>query len=974
MTRLRSRALANQFHALFGGGTLSGLGEGELLDRFIAARDESAFAELVARHGPMVLAVCRRLLHDPTDVDDAFQATFLVLIRKASGLRDQNALAPWLYGVAHRVARHARAANAHRRARAARLSDQRCKSLGTTVASDPADELARRETRTLIETEILRLPPKQQAAAVLCLVQGMTHEAAAQALGWPLGTLKTRVADARETLSRRLTRRGVAPSVLAALTRLDAIGLDLPAELAGRTIDAALRTLAGNGPIAGAAAALARRAARGMIVARVVVMSLGLACALVAAAASLVERQTAPTPTGIALAKQDNAPPKAVRKLDRYGDPLPDGAVVRLGTTRYRQDSPIYRIAYTPDGGHFVTDGRDSILRVWDTATGRIIRRIDSNVGAMLDFAITSRGHRVMVLGTTLERGRGFVYHVTMTEIATGRPVDAGSWNVDGAGMFIVGLCPDRQIVAIGLEKEGVKLLDAWTGAETGRFATGGLTADRIAFSRDGRRLAVESSDHKGSSSRYELRLFDVDRKEELGAYPLRLPNQCDPTFSPNGSTVAVTTLTNVEIFGAARTDRISLPESLDSTVCYTSDGRGFVGLASLLHGRIAVFDLAARRQTASFNTDVKFDDEIALAPDGRMLLTSSNGLVLHAWDLGTRQDRFATADAHTGLVTSVLVSPDGKTAVTGGKDETIRLWDLATGRPLRVLKLSGHADAVAISPGGRWLAAATAMYHSVFFWDLKHEGNPMVLATSTDLLRSEPLTLHFKDDDNVLLIDDVEGLHEIVVKERQVRPGIKFDLPKPDFEPPGPRKKRLRGAAVLPGGKRVAVNQFLGRLMIADRTTGKPLIDLGHGQRVIPSPDGRLLAISDRRDEDYDRLVREDRHMGQTAGVTPEPSGEAIRLVDTASGKEQHAMRVEGSEVWAMAFSPDGKTLAATAGWESGQIHLYDVATGKETRTIEGPPFRSPALAFTPGGSRLVTGMADGSVLVWDLRANLGR
>lgn len=79
--------------------------------------------------------------------------------------------------------------------------------------------------------------------------------------------------------------------------------------------------------------------------------------------------------------------------------------------------------------------------------------------------------------------------------------------------------------------------------------------------------------------------------------------------------------------------------------------------------------------------------------------------------------------------------------------------------------------------------------------------------------------------------------------------------------------------------------------------------------------------------------------------------------------------MRVEGREVWAMAFSPDGKTLAATSGWESGRIHLYNVATGKETRTINGPAFRSPALAFTPDGSRLVTGMADGSVLVWDLR-----
>ncbi len=117
MTMLRSRSLATQFRALFTGGTLSGLGEGELLDRFVGRRDESAFEELIARHGPMVLAVCRRWLDDPEDVEDAFQATFLVLIRKAGGLRDRQSVAQWLYGVSHRVARHARSASIRNRER-----------------------------------------------------------------------------------------------------------------------------------------------------------------------------------------------------------------------------------------------------------------------------------------------------------------------------------------------------------------------------------------------------------------------------------------------------------------------------------------------------------------------------------------------------------------------------------------------------------------------------------------------------------------------------------------------------------------------------------------------------------------------------------------------------------------------------------------------------------------------------------------
>ena len=120
MTRLRGAsrgAVFNQLERLFGQGTSIGSSEGELLERFVTRHDEAAFEVLMARHGPMVLGVCRQLLRDPNDVDDAFQATFLVLVRKAGTLRRVDLLGNWLYGVAYRVAARARALSARRTAR-----------------------------------------------------------------------------------------------------------------------------------------------------------------------------------------------------------------------------------------------------------------------------------------------------------------------------------------------------------------------------------------------------------------------------------------------------------------------------------------------------------------------------------------------------------------------------------------------------------------------------------------------------------------------------------------------------------------------------------------------------------------------------------------------------------------------------------------------------------------------------------------
>ncbi|WP_165251073.1 RNA polymerase sigma factor [Paludisphaera soli] len=204
-------------------------GDARLLHRYRAERDESAFEALVDRHGPPVLALCRRYLRDPADVEDAFQATFLVLVRKGGDLRDGDALASWLYGVAYRVAMRARSDLLKRRARE---GDREGVSVAAVEPPAPDDAI---ET---LDRELARLPEKYRAPLVLCYLKGRTHDQAAAELGWPVGTVRSRMARARSILHDRLSRRGLDASAAFALLRADLTVASIPPSLVAATVAA----------------------------------------------------------------------------------------------------------------------------------------------------------------------------------------------------------------------------------------------------------------------------------------------------------------------------------------------------------------------------------------------------------------------------------------------------------------------------------------------------------------------------------------------------------------------------------------------------------------------------------------------------------------------------------------------------------------------------------------------------------------
>jgi RNA polymerase sigma factor (sigma-70 family) len=189
---------------VFEGKTVSGLSEWQLLARYLEDRDEIAFEALVARHGPMVMGTCRRMLGRRSDVEDAFQATFLVLVRRARSLGPRDAIGPWLHGVAARVSMRARCQAARQR---------RLEPIASEVAAVPASSAhVDAEMASILDQEVNRLPAKYRSPIVLCYLQGHTHDEAARQLNWPLGTVKGRLHRARDLLRSRLMRRGIAPA------------------------------------------------------------------------------------------------------------------------------------------------------------------------------------------------------------------------------------------------------------------------------------------------------------------------------------------------------------------------------------------------------------------------------------------------------------------------------------------------------------------------------------------------------------------------------------------------------------------------------------------------------------------------------------------------------------------------------------------------------------------------------------------
>ena len=392
-------AALRQINRLFADGVVAGLSDAQLLERFLAQGDAGAFEALVGRHGPMVLSVCRGILRDPHDAEDAFQATFLVLVKKGGTIRGRDALAGWLHQVAHRVAIQANIAAARRR----RLERQVGQMAVATSTNGPA---ASDELLPALHEEIARLPEKYRLAVVHCDLEGMTQAQAAGQLHWSERTLHHRLAEGRARLRRRLARRGLAPdgATLGAVLLREARAA-VPAAWSEATVRAAVATVNPTmtvGVVSAAAQQLAQEVFKIMLLQKLTLASAallaagligwGASAALVSLGQEAPKGATAP-PVSAARPTAETAVPRPKpgsadtagtfpvrgRVLDPDGKPVAGaGVYVRpYAERRWSENDPMAarqkgRVASTDADGrfHFELDKGASDGSYWSGVTG----------------------------------------------------------------------------------------------------------------------------------------------------------------------------------------------------------------------------------------------------------------------------------------------------------------------------------------------------------------------------------------------------------------------------------------------------------------------------------------------------------------------------------------------------------------------------------------------------------------------------
>jgi RNA polymerase sigma factor (sigma-70 family) len=957
--------------------------DGQLLHDFQVAGDERAFACLVDRHGAMVLRVCRQVLQHQQDAEDAFQATFLVLARKAASLRESRVVASWLHRVAYRVALQARRNAGRRQAREARTPAR--------PSASPAAEVAWREVQLILNEEIERLSEKYRAPFVLCCLEGHSRSEVARQLDLKEGTVWSRLSYARRQLQQRLRRRGIELGTVLAATSLAEGGMasTAPASLVAAT----LRTVTTGGKalsgVSGDVAALVHATLKTTTAARLsVALALLFVTAVLGAGWSVSVGQAPPGqpaepghPTqGKRIKEKGKARQHAVPfsfflfpfSLDGHGDPLPEGAVVRLGTIRFNHGADLNHLLFTPDGKTILSGGR-RLVRLWNAATGAETGQLPPPVAYVSGTTVTlpdsttlvslneegtgdfvrwwdlSKRQEIRTLKLPIRRSVFSAYHCnalspggTLAAIHVHTPAELRVFDLkDGSEVYrfpdggkdvrAVALAGKDRLVTANI-KAVIEVRDARTGKLSHRFQHG-TPVDFLAVSADGRRLATfeRHSEDRRDRHRDVIYLWDLPtgRKEQA----LRLPGGSgyqSALFSPDGKLLMTSSYGNDEymltVWDTATGRKVRDLPGAGACLAFSPDGKRLA--AGGWSGKFDVWEVDTGRRFSSDDTLHAHANAACLSAAGDRVVTI--GASISTWDSATGKRLHSLAVPADPYWDRSNCTPDGRfvlTFVRDGEAYQAAVWNVADGRKHFALPAPRQRipGTTAFSTDGSLLATAHPGKPTlVRVWDL-HQRKEVRSFTHPN-----PVRLFFSSDRKTLLIA-------------------------------GPKI----AAFDLTGGKEL----FCWRMEPLKSATQVTTVTVVDGKAEGFDEDSRIawraLAVS----PDGSTLAA----IHWTWAPVGKQSGEdRIALYDLTSGKLLRHWNDSGRQanmLEALTFSADGRLLASSDGHA---IHVWEAASGAKVRSFHGHRAELTSLGFDRRGRRLVSAGFDSTVLVWDLTARL--
>jgi RNA polymerase sigma factor (sigma-70 family) len=901
--------------------------DAKLLSRFAHQRDPAAFEELLERYAPMVRGICRRIAPTEADSEDAFQATFLALVRQAGRLHGRQPLGCWLHTVAVRVAR--------KTAVRARKQNTRETLPEPTTPGDIADEVGSRELFRMVDEEIERLPAALRVPLILCCLQGRTRDEAAETLGCSVAAVKSRLERGRDLLRRRLERRGV--QLPAAFLVLGLTTERIGAALWAKTIQSILHTPAP------AIVALAEAGVSVVTIGKyklLLVVLLLVSSAAGAAGTLLSEKpaKEAAFPQAEPVVAGPKKPDAPQVRRDRHGDPLPEGAIARLGTVRWRHGFYVHDLAYSPDGKMIAAVGPGRAITLWDADTGQEVRHIPYRGGSFA-VAFSPDGKTLASTDATLCR---------LWDVATGKELR----QLKGHTKRVCGLAfaPDGKALAtVGDDETVVRIWDVKDGKELRQLVSKQENLKPVAYSPKGKFLATGGKNGT-------IRLWNTDTGKTARQLNGHENEIWKLVFSPDGTRLAssgadrtirlweVSTGRQIRLFGE-KLGKHNLPIAFspDGTLLAAGVEEGFIRLWDADNG-------AQKRQWLAGAMNVR---ALTFSPDGKTLASGAAWESIRLWDAATGRERHPSEE-HLGVVEFVRFSPDGASLVSISRERRLVRWDLATQMPRRRFTWGDRGVGVsetALSPDGDTLAEGSwtdyPQTHKLCLWDLRTGKLSRQLGERQSRFSSVAFSpdghlvavSHGRPDRAIHIWDVHDG-----VEVRRIKGIVQGSVVCMRFSPDS---KTLAGSLGNPAPGESAVRLW-------DVSTGKERIKV-HCRALSVfalafSPDGKVLASDDENGSDE----------------------WLVRLWDTTTGRELSCHRGHRGGIAAIAFSPDGKVAASGAGGMSdygdNSVHLWEAATGRLIRRFEGHHSCAGSVAFSPDGLTVASGGGDSTILLWDI------